>query len=440
MSLILSGTDGLSDVDGSAATPAIRGTDANTGMFFPAADTIAFSEGGTEVMRINSSGNVGIGTNNPVLGLLDVNGASSTIAVRTPDTSSPTLALFVNAGSNGVGTISVDNGGIMTFDTGSTGAGQAERMRIDASGNVGIGTTSPGIPLGVVSTSAGNATFPTIIGNRGTTVGTQINIGLQTYDSGSAGITNAIGSVTTSASSGAGSADMVFLTTASATRAERMRITSGGNVSIGTTSSGGKLTILDGSINVNWANAYYTSLDRGITILSGGYADTTNKARIVHIGGVGNNNNRCGWTAYSIKTNTVDNGAEYIIRPVIWNGSAFTEQGSAGVYLQDNATSWSSASDERLKENLKPITDAITKVDSIRAVTGKYKTDSQGTSRAFLIAQDVQKVLPEAVSENSEGYLGLAYTDTIPLLVAAIKELNAKVEAQAAEIALLKSK
>jgi hypothetical protein len=58
MTLILSGTDGLSDVDGSAATPAIRGTDANTGMFFPAADTIAFSEGGVEALRINSSGTI----------------------------------------------------------------------------------------------------------------------------------------------------------------------------------------------------------------------------------------------------------------------------------------------------------------------------------------------------------------------------------------------
>ena len=58
MSLILSGTDGLSDVDGSASTPAIRGTDTNTGIFFPAADTIAFAEGGVEQMRLNSAGDL----------------------------------------------------------------------------------------------------------------------------------------------------------------------------------------------------------------------------------------------------------------------------------------------------------------------------------------------------------------------------------------------
>jgi hypothetical protein len=58
MSLILDGSNGLSDVDGSAATPAIRGTDTNTGIFFPAADTIAFSEGGVEQMRLTSAGDL----------------------------------------------------------------------------------------------------------------------------------------------------------------------------------------------------------------------------------------------------------------------------------------------------------------------------------------------------------------------------------------------
>jgi len=53
-------------VAGTAALPAITTTgDINTGIFFPAADTIAFAEGGTEAMRLDSSGNVGIGTSSP---------------------------------------------------------------------------------------------------------------------------------------------------------------------------------------------------------------------------------------------------------------------------------------------------------------------------------------------------------------------------------------
>jgi len=80
MTLILNGTDGLSDVDGSASTPAIRGTDTNTGIFFPAADTIAFSEGGTESMRIDSAGNLGIGTTTPNSKLTSQTATTSTSA------------------------------------------------------------------------------------------------------------------------------------------------------------------------------------------------------------------------------------------------------------------------------------------------------------------------------------------------------------------------
>jgi hypothetical protein len=56
MSLILDGTNGLSDVDGSAATPAIRGTDANTGIYF-GNDVIGFSEGGTQCGEFDASAN-----------------------------------------------------------------------------------------------------------------------------------------------------------------------------------------------------------------------------------------------------------------------------------------------------------------------------------------------------------------------------------------------
>jgi hypothetical protein len=62
MSLILSGTDGLSDVDGSAATPAIRGTDANTGMYFPAANQVALASNGTLALLVDGSQNITLGS------------------------------------------------------------------------------------------------------------------------------------------------------------------------------------------------------------------------------------------------------------------------------------------------------------------------------------------------------------------------------------------
>jgi hypothetical protein len=100
-----------------------------------------------------------------------------------------------------------------------------------------------------------------------------------------------------------------------------------------------------------------------------------------------------------------------------------------GAYIVDGGTSWTANSDERLKTDLVPIQNAAAKVDSLRAVTGRYLTDNTGTSRSFLIAQDVQAVLPEAVKNNAQGYLGLSYTEVVPLLVAAIKELSARVAA-----------
>lgn len=102
-------------------------------------------------------------------------------------------------------------------------------------------------------------------------------------------------------------------------------------------------------------------------------------------------------------------------------------QSNVGVYLAYGGTSWTSTSDEKTKDIIEPITDAANKVSTLRAVIGKYKNDDPNTRRSFLIAQDVQAVLPEAVSET-DGVLGLSYTDTIPLLVAAIKELKAEID------------
>jgi len=61
MALNINGTTGISGVDGSVSAPAVTGTDSNTGITFPSADTIKFSTGGVERMQITNSGVTGTG-------------------------------------------------------------------------------------------------------------------------------------------------------------------------------------------------------------------------------------------------------------------------------------------------------------------------------------------------------------------------------------------
>ena len=61
MALNINGTTGISGVDGSVSAPALTGTDSNTGITFPSADTIKFSTGGVERMQITNSGVSGTG-------------------------------------------------------------------------------------------------------------------------------------------------------------------------------------------------------------------------------------------------------------------------------------------------------------------------------------------------------------------------------------------
>lgn len=107
------------------------------------------------------------------------------------------------------------------------------------------------------------------------------------------------------------------------------------------------------------------------------------------------------------------------------NGNAFVvnNQNSAGVYITDGATSWTGTSDIRFKNIVEPIANACEKVKKIRSVIGRYKNDNENIRRSFLIAQDFCDVLPEAVDASNPDKLGLSYSDTIPLIFAALNEI-----------------
>jgi hypothetical protein len=110
---------------------------------------------------------------------------------------------------------------------------------------------------------------------------------------------------------------------------------------------------------------------------------------------------------------------------------------TGGVSLAAGATAWAAISDERLKTDLSEIENGLAKTASLRAVTGRYISDSEDTRRSFLIAQDVEAVLPEAVEASDSDELGLRYTEVIPLLVAALKESKERIETLEAKVAAL---
>jgi len=89
-------------------------------------------------------------------------------------------------------------------------------------------------------------------------------------------------------------------------------------------------------------------------------------------------------------------------------------------------------SDLRLKENLKVIDNSVDKLTSLTGYTFNYNDNApehlQGREGVGLIAQEVQKVLPEAVEERNDGYKNINYEAIIPLLVETIKELSIKIK------------
>jgi hypothetical protein len=159
---------------GTVSAPVYSTTgDTNTGIFFPAADTIAFAEGGAEAMRITSDGFVGLGTGTPSqqFTLTGSQLFNNNQEIRFKDTGGTERTAVSLDSSNNLN-IGTSANGNLRFINGST---YTERMRITSAGEVLVGTTTGdansrlviqnvnstewGDPSIVIRNSSGNRTF-----------------------------------------------------------------------------------------------------------------------------------------------------------------------------------------------------------------------------------------------------------------------------------------
>ena len=388
MTLILNGTTGVSGVDGSAATPAFQGNDANTGISF-GTDTVTINTGGTARVTTDASGNVGIGTSSPAtygklaIGLPASAGTNNVFGVY--QSSGVDGAALRFAGYNYANNVQtaidfVQNSASnfqsqITFNT-NNGSGLGEKMRIDSSGNVGIGTVTP-----TTAQSPGGKAF---VLNGG---GDQARIGLKNTSTGDAagdGFQIGIDAAGEGLIDQRENLPIRFTTNA----VERMRINSDGNFLIGSTSQ------LVGGANHRMTLTY-----------PGGGA----------LYGLG---------IRALADNTV---------AVNFANAANAQVGN--IYTTGSATSYNTNSDYRLKENVAPMQNALATVAALKPVTYTWK--ASGEAGQGFIAHELQAVVPDCVTgikdavdkDGNPQYQGVDTSFLVATLVAAIQELKNEVDA-----------
>jgi hypothetical protein len=305
---------------------------------------LAFATTSTERMRITSSGNILIGTTTDSGYKLDVTG---------------TGRFTGNVAGNGV-TIGASD--VRSSSNVLTLGGTSEVIRIvGSSGNVGIGTSSPtGARLDVRENAANSIRWGS----------TSTQYGFTSWDTNLA----IIGSIGASTSIG-------FWTNGNT---ERMRITSTGNLLIGTTTDAGYKLDVNGTVRT--ANLYFS----------------TNSARI-----------------YSGAVDFAINNSSNTVNILLLNNGTFAATFASSV----TATAFFESSDKRLKKelNANPIVNGISNIKPKLYI-------KDGKEELGYYAQDLKEVLPSAVSKNKDGFLSLSYaqvhTAKIAELETEVKELK----------------
>jgi hypothetical protein len=382
---------------GTAALPAITTTgDTNTGIFFPAADTIGFAEGGAEVMRIDSSGNLLVGQTTAAVETGSIVTAKNLEITRTIDSDGGALGQlsWVNNTNAGVASgtsfakdvacikglmdgTGNNSGGYLTFETKADAGTRAERMRIDSSGNVGIGTSSPNYLATLFK-----ASLP-ILQLANSTSGSTSADGLLIYLNGAnATISNEE------------SGSLIFQTSGT----ERARIASDGAFLIG------KTTTDDTTEGFAYRASKYLSIVR-------------------------------------------DGAPSLILNRITDNGTVleFRRSGTqvGGVNVTTTATTYATSSDYRLKETIIPMTGALAKVALLKPSIYKWKVD--GSDGQGFIAHELQAIVPECVTgkkdavdaEGNPVHQGIDTSFLVATLTAAIQEQQALITALTTRITAL---
>ncbi len=127
------------------------------------------------------------------------------------------------------------------------------------------------------------------------------------------------------------------------------------------------------------------------------------------------------------------------IRTFTSAGGTGNTSGSAGPYVSQGGTSWTSSSDQRLKDDVQEISYGLDTVKALEPVSYvRNDRDVEGRELGF-IAQGVEGVVDEIVNVDDTGYYGLNYQGLIPILTKAIQEQQATIEALEARITALES-
>jgi hypothetical protein len=399
---------------------------------------------GTSLMLLNSAGNLGLGVT-PSAWDSSGNAQFQKLTFAGNDYSLGSnyyqnLGAYRYASTDTAARLSFYNGQFQFLTAPSGTAGNAisftQAMTLDASGNLGVGTTSPN---GRLQVTDANRIFDSFG-----------NLNVLTSDSATVGAGGAIGFGGNNATGGTSpyvfakiqgikegatstwNGALLFGTTAgSSAVTERMRITSAGNVGIGTSSPTFKLETM-GEIKSSISDGDKT----GITI---GRVDTSrpklefnvgdNSARFkFEVNGANTSNERLGFFAGPI-------GSAATIEAMTLSGSGNVGIGTTSpaqkldvagsILASGNVTAYS---DIRVKDNVESIEGAIGKLNQIRGVT-YTRTDLDDKHRRFagVIAQEIEQVLPEAVFDNGR-VKAVDYNATIALLIEAVKEQQKRID------------